>query len=83
MSKYKRLKRYQNIAFYTAHRLTGSLGNNGLSQVDLWNYVRKKYHAESRWEMTVEKWIELVAELEAARIDSQELNELCERIKNG
>lgn len=80
-NKYERLKICQNRVFIIAHKLTGRLGNNGISQSQLWNYVRAKYDVKSRYEMTEEKWIKLGMELADANNFPKLLDELCERIQ--
>ena len=71
----------QKAAFAIASQLADVLEKKGISKVDLWNYIKRKYAVASRNDMSEMQWTQLSAELKAAETAPKLLDELCIRIK--
>lgn len=71
----------QKAAFSLAQKLREPLEKKNISQGDFWNYVRRRFHVESRNEMTEEHWTRLAAELRAASEESGVFNDFVKRIE--
>jgi hypothetical protein len=71
----------QRAAFSLAQKLRESLEKRNVSQSDFWNYVRRRFHVESRNEMTEEHWTRLAAELRAASEDASVFGDFVKRIE--
>lgn len=71
----------QKAAFSLAQKLREPLEKRGITQNDFWNYVRRRFHVESRSEMLEEHWTQLAAELRAASEDATLFNDFVRRIE--
>ena len=61
----------QKAAFASANKLRKPLEQAGVTQEDFWNYVRRRFHVETRNDMSEDHWATLSAELSAASKDRQ------------
>ena len=71
-----KITNHQKAAFAAAQKLRSRLENEGVSQDDFWNYVRRRFHVESRNDMREDHWAQLAAELSAASRDAVLFKEL-------
>ena len=71
----------QKATFAIANQLTAPLEKEGITQADLWNYVKRKYSVQSRNDMSEMQWTKLSAELKAAEVTPKLFDELCQGIK--
>lgn len=78
--KTEEITNQQKAAFSLAQRLREPLEKRGITQNDLWNYVRRRFHVESRNEMLEEHWTQLAAELRAASEDATLFDDFVKRI---
>lgn len=71
----------QKAAFALALKLREPLERLGVTQKGFWDYVRRRFHVESRNEMREEHWTQLAAELRAASESEAVLKEFVKRIE--
>ena len=71
----------QKAAFTAANKLQERLEQQGVTQSDFWNYVRRRYGVESRNEMNELQWTQLSAELQAAQSSPKLFEQMMERMR--
>lgn len=70
----------QKAAFAIANKLAAPLQKQGIDKTGLWDYIKRKYHVESRNDMSELQWTELSAELKAAETHQKLFEQLTKRI---
>ena len=76
-----KITNHQKAAFAAAQKLRSRFENEGVSQDDFWNYVRRRFHVESRNDMREDHWAQLAAELSAASRDAGLFKELAAKTR--
>ena len=71
----------QKAAFTAANNMQERLEQQGITQPDFWNYVRRRYGVESRNEMSELQWTQLSAELKAAESSPKLFEQMIERMR--
>ena len=71
----------QKAAFVIANKLSEPLEKAGIGRTALWDYIKRKYNAESRNDVTKQQWTDPSAELKDAETTSKLSSALCQRIK--
>ena len=73
------LREKQSFAIVNALRY--DFHNAGLTEDDVWAFVKNEHNVESRTELTEEQWAVLAARLHTAQHDSKMFDVLCENIR--
>lgn len=76
-----KITNHQKAAFAAAQKLRSRFENEGVSQDDFWNYVRRRFHVESRNDMREDHWAQLAAELSAASRDAALFKEMAAKTR--
>ena len=71
----------RRTCFAQASELMPRLNQRGISEADLWDYVKADYGVDSRSELTAEQWLRTAARLKTAQNYRQMFGLLCETIK--
>jgi hypothetical protein len=71
----------QKNVFTIASRLRERLEQQGISQMDFWGYVKRKYNVTSRDDMTETQWAQLSKELSLVERNPENFKELISRIR--
>ena len=71
----------QKAAFTAANKLQERLEQQGVTQSDFWDYVRRRYGVESRNDMSELQWTQLSAELQAAQSSPKLFEQMMERMR--
>jgi hypothetical protein len=71
----------QKAAFTVANKLQERLEEQGVTQPDFWDYVRRRYGVESRNDMSELQWTQLSAELQAAQSSPELFEQMMARMR--
>jgi hypothetical protein len=71
----------QKAAFTVANKLQERLEEQGVTQPDFWDYVRRRYGVESRNDMSELQWTQLSAELQASQSSPELFEQMMARMR--
>lgn len=71
----------KKATFAVVNELLAPLSEEGITNADLWNYMKRKCGVETQNEVTIVQWSKLTAELKAAKDNADKMEELCTSIK--